>query len=232
MKKTVLFIAAILCTSLAFAQKKGEINIGGEFGFGFTGKTTVKTSSSVNGNKSSDTQKYDNDSFNFNLGASGSYFILDNLAINAGIGYDVVTNPSSDPDLDIDLKSLNGFKISAGASYYVELCKNFYWTPGLVISNSYKGHGEKDDKLSIKTSIGINTFTLGLNLARLEYRFNQHYSVFTNLGGLYLNINSNTMKMKSTENSDYYTTTTTTPSFSFSLASTKYSPSLGFSYWF
>ena len=114
---------------------------------------------------------------NFNIGAKGSYFIINNLAVKAGIGFDYRKEKKSDTNTfnfevgadyyfykifyggfgfsfdkpkSIDLQS--AIKLEAGASYYI--AQNVYVNPAI-----YYKSGLGDNKVSrfgLEMGIGVN----------------------------------------------------------------------------
>ncbi|MFH7018164.1 hypothetical protein [Flavobacterium sp. FlaQc-47] len=120
MKKIILAAIAVMTVSFANAQeqtKKGKYLIEGNTSFGPTGTgNTGFALSSEDGTTS------------WNIGAEGGYFVMDNLAVKAGLGY-------GDNGLDY-ASSIFSYKV--GAKYYV--------INKIPVELSYTGASIKDAK--------------------------------------------------------------------------------------
>ncbi|MDR0798310.1 MAG: hypothetical protein LBN18_00910 [Dysgonamonadaceae bacterium] len=129
MKKVILFmLVAVLGLTTANAQdhfKAGDKTLSGQLtGFDFS-YTKIDKSNKLN----------------VDLSIYGSYFVIDNLAITAGVGI------NSEKQKDVD--GTTGFNFSIGARYY------FY--DALYAGVAYKGYqsGEKDAKLESRARIEV-----------------------------------------------------------------------------
>ena len=169
MKKTILILTALLLSANVFGQKKGEINVGGRLGF----ESESTTSKNVGG--SSTKQKVGG---SFKIGANADYFVIDNLAVSLGLGFETEKSYK---------KTAQGWKnmfgISAAVSYYFRIVDKFYWTPAFFIKDYFGGTHTKDGNEQ-KRVTGNNEFSMGLNLAALEFRFNDHFSLYGSCGKL------------------------------------------------
>jgi hypothetical protein len=115
--KRILFILAVsLFTVSAMAQtEKGKIRLGGDLDLSF-----LNTKYDYEGAKASNS---------FNLGVNGGYFVIDNLSVNAGLGFDY-TKAGGDDD------ALTTFGFSLGARYYLQ-SKIFFGGDFDIISQKY-----------------------------------------------------------------------------------------------
>lgn len=123
MKKVILAAVAVFAFGSANAQeqtKKGAILVEANTGFGSNvGSTRLGFTSTENGSE-------------FNLGAEGGYFIMDDLALKVGLGFGSYSPKNGDST------SSTAYKI--GAKYYVmskipvELSYNGYSSEGFNAS--------------------------------------------------------------------------------------------------
>ena len=107
MKKIIvlLFCLSAICASNVFAQKKGDMYVGGTVGFGLTTYTSEEV-------KLSD--------FTGIITPEYSYFVADNFRIGAELSFNLADNGAI-------------FNLSPSFAYYLELVDNFYFTPEITI---------------------------------------------------------------------------------------------------
>ena len=158
MKKSLLLICGCLLAAFSMnAQTKGDMSIGGDFGF-TAGGTVIRTSVSGEGNKTSSSSSTPNGTFT--LAPRFNYFVIDNLALNTGLTYDLIGG---------DDWTNHNFTIGIGLNYYLSLTKNFYYTPGFYW----------DFGVNTASSSDAAYFTTGLNFdfGRFEVKLNQHHAL-------------------------------------------------------
>lgn len=220
MKRKLTIIAALLLSVVSFAQKKGEMNVGG--GISLDGLSSTEESSTVksgwNKSGSTHTTPFTLKDASFGIHADFSIFVTDNLAIHSGLSYNGFRNNSA------------GLKM--GASYYVRLCDRFYWTPGVYAGFTFgrvtSSVGVDGQEVNVKENTKVLSFKI--DLATLEYRISDHFSVFTELGNLY--VNTRWTDCDSHLNQIDVKRNSRSTSVGFGVSSSTYSPTLGFRYWF
>lgn len=106
MKKIILTVAVLFAFGFANAQDKKEISNGGQTS---KGKWLIEanTGNAMIGSTSFSYASVDGESI-YNLGLDGGYFIMDDLALKAGLGY------GGDSE-----SSTSSFSYRIGAKYYV-----------------------------------------------------------------------------------------------------------------
>lgn len=170
MKKIFALIALTLSIStLTFAQKKGEMSIGGAIGFGTSLQTTTNTSGSL-----SEKEKQPG-STSFNFGPEFSYFVANNCRLTVGIGYNLESTPLSKDNGKWLRNNLNLFGIGAGFSYFVNITERFHYTPGIYVSGVF-GKDKYDLSSSSSYSLGAAGVDLRLNLAAFQFRPTKHFA--------------------------------------------------------
>ena len=128
MKKIIIFIAAIAFGVTVSAQHKGDFSVGGALGVsGGSFKTTVKYIGKSTSESTPST-------VDFILNPYFNYFVIDNLELNAGLGYSM-QREFYDKDEDTG-KNYYTFTHTAlfqiGAHYFVPLVGGIlYYTPGI-----------------------------------------------------------------------------------------------------
>ena len=174
MKKFLIAAAtAVFACFSASAQDQGHVNIGGSLGF--TSSTDYVKAGGL------DTKSSNGGSFN--ISAQASYFVIDNLAITFGLGFNTEKTITAAVTGQITSWTNLG-SISLGANYYVRLCEKFYWTPGLMLTEGIGASHRKLAGFDVEENAFVNALNIQLVLARLEYKFNDHFSVFGNCGNL------------------------------------------------
>lgn len=128
MKNVLLFIALFVCTAGAMAQtEKGKFRLGGDVDLS---GTTVKFDG------------YDDESYRFNLNANAGYFVINNLAIEAGVGF----NYEKEEDAD-DGESALVFEV--GARYYLPF-KLFFGASFDIMALDYYGNSSSGTGVNMK----------------------------------------------------------------------------------
>ncbi len=117
MKKLILTALAVFSLSLVSAQSgeqtsKGKWLVEANTGFGGLGNS-FGTGVGHSANTGIQFYSIEDGGTGFNIGLEGGYFIINNLAIKAGLGYG-----SFSPDSDI-VDDTNTFSYKIGAKYYI-----------------------------------------------------------------------------------------------------------------
>lgn len=148
MKKLTICLMAILATSIfsISAQTKGEMYAGGSLGIGTT--SLISKGNSATG-------------VSFNIAPEFGYFVADNLKIGASISYGI---ESAD-------YATHTLSVLPNIAYYVKVCNNFYYTPGLELGFAA---GFTED-------ISMPGFGLGVNLGSFELRPTEKFGISMNL---------------------------------------------------
>ncbi len=201
MKKILSFAACCLISALTLsAQNKGDMSVFGEIGYigGFFQEKVTTTASSTS---SSTTQKTPMNLFTFT--PKFGYFVMDNWEISAGLSFLA-------GDSKISKKTRNGinfFGINLGTHYYINICDNLHYTPGLDIdlgsANSYSHY--KDDGKSKKTSKNGFAYALNFDLAKFEVAVGKRFGIILNV--LSLQYGNMTIKEKMFQENLNITTT-------------------------
>lgn len=139
MKTIKLMVATALmalCSVSAFAQTEaGKMMVGAGSSLSlFSGKPSVK----IDGNKETDTKATTNLKLNFDA----RYFVIDNLAVGAGVGYDFSGR---------DGNSEGTFIIAPAVSYFFLPSSNI--RPFLSTQVGYAHHSSTDKVKDVKTTI-------------------------------------------------------------------------------
>lgn len=163
-------ILLCLCT-FSFAQKKGEMSIGGSIGISTSMQFTTATSGAI-----SQTEKQPGKT-SFQLGPEFSYFVADNCRLTAGIGYSLESSPmTEDDDTGKWLKNnLNLFQIGVGFSYFVAITDKFHYTPGLSFYGVF-GKDKIDLSTSKNYSLGAAGLDCRLNAVAFQFRPVKHFA--------------------------------------------------------
>lgn len=161
MKKIITLFAFALICSGAFAQfNQGRYLVGGSIGFSAnTSKSKTNSATNTTGH-----------STNFYLSPDAGYFIIDNLAVGAGLG---LTSSSSKGDGNDDSKNTTtSFSLSPFARYYLDPGIFFQGQIGFgSSSNKYKPDGTGT---TITTKAGVFDWSLAAGYA---YFLNDYVAV-------------------------------------------------------
>lgn len=174
MRKLLLLAIAIVCVLSIKAQHRGDMRIGGSVGI-----SSSKTNTDVG-----DEIILEDKSFRFNVSPSFYYFIDDHWALGGSLGYSFSKCLNDNGDMDDKLYDKNkDFGIRPEVIYYMDLGKNFYYTPSAYIAVGFgKTIVEKTEKL--KKSNTNNWFELGVILLSFEYKFTKNWALSFSCGGL------------------------------------------------
>lgn len=215
MKIIIIFAAALLlgCSAMS-AQNKGDMSVGGIFGFSAGASKTNITSNST-------TVKGDNvpSAASFQLNGNFGFFFADNWKLGASLGYTFTSEPTSKKD-DKWLKNrANIVLIGPSISYYVRITDRFFYTPGVGVYCAV-GNYKTDLTSSISHKNSCAGFAMNLELGSFEFKPTSHWGIAVGL------VNVSFADVKVEEDSDNYSWTTSTD-FSFGIK-----PSVGINFYF
>lgn len=168
----------------AVAQNKGDM-----FAGGMVGLSTGGSNSNVvyNGNAGEKTSEIA--TVNFLFSVDYGYFVIDNLAISAGLEYALQALPSSEVRGKQYFQLVNAALFKIGAGYYVNLIADrFFYVPNITVGF---GGGSVVDQLSEQTLSMPFAFGLSAGLGTFEVKINEHIGLTANL----LTLTYNYMKM-------------------------------------
>ena len=175
MKRFLTIIScAVLMGSTAFAQKKGDMTLGGNLGFS-AGSSNWKSITEVE--NVTTTTKDNTPSGSFSIAPSFSYFVIDNLQLNVGLDYTMNSEKSFDDHKEKTIRdSRHQYTVGIGLNYFVKLCNNFYYTPGFFydfggVNINHKV--TKENEVEKKTRSGLTTGIV-LNIAQFEVKVSNH----------------------------------------------------------
>ncbi len=161
MKRFIIFIAAVLIAGTgAFAQKKGDMYIGGgvEFGVNTRNISDIETTVEVKMK-----------TVNFSLSPTFAYFVINNLRVGGSLIVDTNFNDYTNEGI---------FLLGPEISYYVRIVDNFYYTPEYGV---YGGVGLIGTEISDYT---MGVFATKLDFAKFEFRPTPRLGFEINLAGL------------------------------------------------
>ncbi|NQY05262.1 MAG: autotransporter outer membrane beta-barrel domain-containing protein [Flavobacteriaceae bacterium] len=127
MKKVFLLALALIAFNFASAQEEGSSTASGQTA---KGKWLIEANTGFGGAHTADTGirfMSQGDVSSWNIGLDGGYFIMDDLALKAGLGYGAFDNGTTDT---------NTFSYKIGAKYYV--------ISKIPVSLDYTGSSTKD----------------------------------------------------------------------------------------
>ena len=150
MKRIIFCLIVVLSFHFtSHAQQKGEMHFGGNLG--------ININSAASGGISAN-------SFGLNIIPEFGYFVTDNLKLGVSLGYGYSS-------------SSHALTIMPNLNYYVRLCDNIYYTPGIEFGFCYTS--------------GTTGFGLGLQLFGIEIKPNSNWGIAINLISLnYLKLSS------------------------------------------
>lgn len=174
--KTKLFmsmIVVIMASAYSYSQPSaGKGFIGGAFSFStYTNKQKSGSTTTVNGNSS-----------NFHFGPRAGFFLADNLAVGAGVGFSrsSTTTPNYSLNEDRIVRSSN-FSLSPFARYYLGSDAVGFFAE----VNSSLGFGSSKTTLGNTTTEGPNTTNFSLGVAPGFYFYvTENLSLDTRFGFL------------------------------------------------
>lgn len=184
MKKILFLAVAAMLSFAAVAQNKGDM-----FAGGMVGLSTGGSNSNVvyNGNAGEKTSEIA--TVNFLFSVDYGYFVIDNLAISAGLEYALQALPSSEVRGKQYFQLVNAALFKIGAGYYVNLIADrFFYVPNITVGF---GGGSVVDQLSEQTLSMPFAFGLSAGLGTFEVKINEHIGLTANL----LTLTYNYMKM-------------------------------------
>lgn len=184
MKKILFLAVAAMLSFAAVAQNKGDM-----FAGGMVGLSTGGSNSNVvyNGNAGEKTSEIA--TVNFLFSVDYGYFVIDNLAVSAGLEYVLYAQPSSEVRGKQYFQLVNAALFKIGAGYYVNLIADrFFYVPNITVGF---GGGSVVDQLSEQTLSMPFAFGLSAGLGTFEVKINEHIGLTANL----LTLTYNYMKM-------------------------------------
>lgn len=182
MKKNLIILGcALFLSAAASAQTKGDMTIGGNLGFGI-GSHSWKSITKVD--NTTTTSKDSTPSGSFSFIPSFGYFVVDNLQLNVGLGYEMSAEKSFDDNKSKKtIDSRHRYTLGLGLNYFIKVCNNFYYTPGFFydfggVSSIHKVSKENETKKTTRSG-----FTTGfdLNLVQFEVKVSNHCGLTLNL---------------------------------------------------
>ncbi len=176
MKKLFLFAAVLFAAVTVSAQEKGDMYLSGTFRL-----SAGKTVNSI-GNTTTNTPG----TTSFSIIPKFGIFVIDNLEVNAGVGYGLskVNNNRAAANEQTLYNNTNTFYINVGTNYFVMLADNFYYTPGVRLS---AGFGSQVNQLSAtekQKEYNNTSFTFSIPLCKFEYRVSGLFGVALEAGSL------------------------------------------------
>lgn len=184
MKKILFLAVAAMLSFAAVAQNKGDM-----FAGGMVGLSTGGSNSNVvyNGNAGEKTSEIA--TVNFLFSVDYGYFVIDNLAVSAGLEYALQALPSSEVRGKQYFQLVNAALFKIGAGYYVNLIADrFFYVPNITVGF---GGGSVVDQLSEQILSMPFAFGLSAGLGTFEVKINEHIGLTANL----LTLTYNYMKM-------------------------------------
>ena len=177
MKKTVLLSFAMLMGVASFAQKKGDMSIGGTFATDF-GSYTM--SSSMDGYGSSEKISFGT---SFEIGGEYGYFVADNVRLGLGVTFPFSSTPFDKVDGKWLKDKTTEFEVNPNVAYYVKLADRFYYTP--EIGMLYQG-GTIKTQLSPSDTESAQVSTWGgyINLLAFEFQASERIAIGVTFGGV------------------------------------------------
>lgn len=220
MKKILFLAVAAMLSFAAVAQNKGDM-----FAGGMVGLSTGGSNSNVvyNGNAGEKTSEIA--TVNFLFSVDYGYFVIDNLAISAGLEYALQALPSSEVRGKQYFQLVNAALFKIGAGYYVNLIADrFFYVPNITVGF---GGGSVVDQLSEQILSMPFAFGLSAGLGTFEVKINDHIGLTANL--LTLTYNYTKMNVLPEEMPQIYDAYAQSNSVSFGL---NYGASVGVKYYF
>lgn len=183
MKKAVLFIAALVTSTMLMAQQKGELSLTGALLIS-GGNTIVATN--IDGHTTTENTA---NPLTFDLGVGIGYFVADNVEIGIGIYYGLNREKNSYSTSEKTYyDAVSSFTIKPEVAYYVPLVhEKFFWKPAFEMgfkSSSSKSQMNKSDITKEKLPF---SFTMGLDILAFELKPWKHLAFDFSFGGFYYN---------------------------------------------
>lgn len=220
MKKILFLAVAAMLSFAAVAQNKGDMFAGGMVGLSTGGSNANVVYNGNVGEKTSEIA-----TVNFLFSVDYGYFVIDNLAVSAGLEYALQAQPSSEVRGKQYFQLVNAALFKIGAGYYVNLIADrFFYVPNITVGF---GGGSVVDQLSEQTLSMPFAFGLSVGLGTFEVKINEHIGLTANL--LTLTYNYTKMNVLLEEMPQIYDAYAQSNSVSFGL---NYGASVGVKYYF
>lgn len=220
MKKILFLAVAAMLSFAAVAQNKGDMFAGGMVGLSTGGSNANVV---YNGNAVEKTSEIA--TVNFLFSVDYGYFVIDNLAVSAGLEYVLYAQPSSEVRGKQYFQLVNAALFKIGVGYYVNLIADrFFYVPNITVGF---GGGSVVDQLSEQTLSMPFAFGLSAGLGTFEVKINEHIGLTANL--LTLTYNYTKMNVLLEEMPQIYDAYAQSNSVSFGL---NYGASVGVKYFF
>ena len=170
-KQLFLLLAFVMTGAVAMAQNAGVWMVGGTFGIS-TSKTSY-THENVTQVREKQTD--------FNIIPSLHYFVTDEIAVGAGIGYEF---SKALTDVEDDLYNRTGLMVFRPSMYYyVKLSDKFYYNPELYIGLKF-GNAKSEVDKNTTYKMGYNRFGIGVNVLNFEFRPTDHVGLGITCGNI------------------------------------------------
>ncbi len=177
MKKLFCIVAVSMMMVPALkAQNQGSMYVGGRFGIDVgTASTTLKA-----GNETI-TEKDSSIPNTFTISPEFGYFVMDNWEVNANLKYGISSF--------IQKKNSSGtheFTFGVGTNYHIQLCDRISYAPGIGLDFGLQNRYSKVDSGSVKVRESDTGFLFGMDfqLARFNFRLNDHFALDLNVLGM------------------------------------------------
>ena len=177
MKKTVLLSFAMLMSVASFAQKKGDMSIGGTFATDF-GSYTM--SSSMDGYGSSEKISFGT---SFEIGGEYGYFVADNVRLGLGVTFPFSSTPFDKVDGKWLKDKTADFYFSPDVAYYVKLADKFYYTPEIGMLFGWSRIRTQLSP-SLTESTSISTWGGYINILAFEFQASERMAIGVTVGGI------------------------------------------------
>lgn len=201
---------------LCGAQSKGDIMVSGSISISSSSekdKVTGDEAFAVDKNKVGGEGE-------FSIVPKVHYFISDNIAVGAGIGYmgnREFTGYGDPAKFESPLyDSYGAFYFEPSAYYYLKICNKFYYTPEVYIgiaAGKYKEEVYKNDAVEVEPGVKTTMLGIGVRLAQFEYRFTDCFRL--GLGFEFADLSYISAKSKDMFNDDKNTSVYTSNRFNF-----------------
>ena len=201
----------------AFAQQKGDMYL--SLGLGLSCNNS-KSTTTADGN-STTTKTPGN--ITFNIDPEFGFFFADNWKASLTLGYQRNRSFLYNKENTNLYSFANQFDITPGVNYFIKLADRFYYTPGVYFSLGFRGTTKQTDVNKTEKGAKTTTFSLGVEIAKFEYKVGEHYAFTLSLGDIYYTT-------VSTKNSE--TDKSVTNRFDISLDPMNIGSSIGFKYYF
>lgn len=196
MKKVFIAIAAMAAAVTVSAQEKGDMYISG----------TLNLSTSSNVTTSGNATLKESDGTSFGLSPEFGIFVIDNLEVNVGLGYELTKIPNgytTDDGKNL-FENSNLFHIQAGLNYHIRLADKFTYAPGVKFLVGFGGAKDQISASEVEQLYNNTQFTFSLSMLKFEFRPATHFAMTFEAGSL----DFTTDARKRTEDNSTYKYTT------------------------